>query len=209
LAEALKLKNVPRDLGRYGIISSAKLIPETVNYKGMRIGRFEVTRAQFAQFDKSYKYAAGTDNFPANDVTFQQAKDYIAWLSEATGSRYRLVTEAEAKDIYDVDAGGENTLDRWAGYSINPDDAVRLEPIIEELGAGAPLLKEVGSFTGRGSDELVFDLGGNVAEWVLSTNNSGRAYGGSADMPSDPKIPDRKPAPQYIGFRVVKEIGGK
>jgi dipeptidyl aminopeptidase/acylaminoacyl peptidase len=209
LAEALNLKNVPRDLGRYGIISSAKLIPETVNYKGMRIGRFEVTRAQFAQFDKSYKYAAGTDNFPANDVTFQQAKDYITWLSEATGSRYRLITEAEAKDIYDVDAGGENTLDRWAGYSINPDDAVRLEPIIEELGAGAPLLKEVGSFTGRGSDELVFDLGGNVAEWVLSTNNSGRAYGGSADMPSDPKIPDRKPAPQYIGFRVVKEIGGK
>lgn len=204
LAEALRLKNVKLDNGRYGLLVSGKLIPETVDYKGIQVGRFEVTRAQYAQFDRNYAFPAGTDNYPANNIGIDQAKSYVAWLSKLSDTDYRLVTEAEAETLYAADGTGENTLDRWAGYAVNPEDAARLQPLIGELGGGSPLLKEAGSFTGRGSGELVFDLGGNVAEWCITAQNIGKACGGSADMPSDPKIKVRNPALEYTGFRVVK-----
>ncbi len=79
-----------------------------------------------------------------------------------------------------------------------------IEEKLRELGGRAPLLKEVGSFKGSGADEMVFDLGGNVAEWVVAKDGSGRAMGGSADTPADAKLRARKPAPEYTGFRVVK-----
>ena len=37
----------------------------------LEIGRFEVTRVQFSEFDKAYKYDAGTENYPANGVTLE------------------------------------------------------------------------------------------------------------------------------------------
>jgi hypothetical protein len=69
----------------------------------------------------------------------------------------------------------------------------------------APLLKEVGSFKGVG-ENLIFDLGGNVAEWVIAKDGKGIAMGGSADLPGDSKQKIRKPAPEYTGFRVVKGV---
>jgi hypothetical protein len=64
----------------------------------------------------------------------------------------------------------ENTLDYWAGYAPNSDDAARLKKKMAEPSGTAPLLKPAGSFAGQGQDdeELIFDLGGNVAEWVLA-----------------------------------------
>ena len=35
------------------------LVPEVVLRGDLEIGRFEVTRAQFAEFDKNYKFDAG------------------------------------------------------------------------------------------------------------------------------------------------------
>jgi hypothetical protein len=72
------------------------------------------------------------------------------------------------------------------------------------LGEGAPLLREVGSFKGVGDDDPIFDLGGNVAEWTIAKDGRGLALGGSADQPADSKLRARQPAPEYIGFRVVK-----
>jgi hypothetical protein len=74
------------------------------------------------------------------------------------------------------------------------------------LGEGAPLLKEAGSFEGEGPEqtEIIFDLGGNAAEWVVGKDGSGRPRGGSADLPADPERMVVKPAPGYIGFRVIR-----
>jgi formylglycine-generating enzyme required for sulfatase activity len=100
---------------------------------------------------------------------------------------------------------GENTLDYWAGYAPNSDDATRLKKKMAELTAAAPLLKPVGSFAGQGKEdeELIFDLGGNVAEWVLTLNGKGKIIGGSADCPADPKA-NCTAAPEYVGLRVVR-----
>ncbi len=204
LAQALKRKSIRREGSRYGVLANGYLIPETVKHAGLEIGRFEVTRAQFAQFDKNYQVEPGRENYPANGIAFEQAKAYCAWLSRVTGQRYRLPGEDEAKLLADKAAASENTLDYWAGYAVNPDDLARLQQKIRELAGSAPLLKEVGSFAGTGSEELVFDLGGNVAEWAVAKDGTGNVSGGSADLPADALIRKRKPAAEYIGFRVVK-----
>ena len=180
------------------------LLPETVKRGDFEIGRFEITRAQFAAFDKDYKFDAGTDNFPSNGITLDQAKTYCKWLSELTAETYRLPNEKEAAALY-KDRPGENTLDYWAGYSLNPEDAHKLETEIKNLPGDAPLLREVGNFAGEGEEgeELVFDLGGNVSEWVIASDGSGKTLGGSADRPSDSKSRYQPADPGYTGFRVV------
>jgi dipeptidyl aminopeptidase/acylaminoacyl peptidase len=180
------------------------LLPEVVKHGELEVGRFEVTRAQFASFDGKYKYDEGSGNFPANGITFEQAKAYCDWLSKETGEMYRLPDAKEADALY-KDHAGENTLDYWAGYAIDPEDAVLLDDKVKLLKGNAPLLKEVGSFAGQGEEgeELVFDLDGNVAEWTIAADGTGKTSGGSADRPSDAKARYRAADPGYTGFRVV------
>jgi formylglycine-generating enzyme required for sulfatase activity len=144
------------------------------------------------------------ENYPANAITLEQAKAYCKWLSGLTGETYRLPNQNEVMDSYKP-RSGENTLDYWAGYSVNPEDAQRLEEKIKELPGDAPLLREVGSFAAEGEEgeELIFDLGGNVAEWVVTADGSGKAEGGSADRPSDNKAGYHPTNSAYIGFRVT------
>jgi dipeptidyl aminopeptidase/acylaminoacyl peptidase len=201
LAQALALKTAAKQGRRYGVMKNGVLAPETVEYKDLRIGRFEVTRAQFAQFDKKYVIDPGTDNYPASGISFVQAKAYCTWLKDKTGQPFRLGTLKEMEEIYDgIEAPG-NTLDFWAGYSINPEDRRKLQEKIRELPGPAPLLKEVGSFKSGDDKIAIFDLGGNVAEWADDAGK-GRALGGSADVPAGERH-QRLPAPEYVGLRVV------
>jgi dipeptidyl aminopeptidase/acylaminoacyl peptidase len=212
LGQALRRKDVARVGARYGLAAKARavLVPEAVRRGALEVGRFEVTRAQYAAFDPSYAVAPGTENYPVNGITFEKAKAYAAWLGQLTGQAWRLPTEEEAASLAEG-VSGENTLDYWAGYALNPDDALRLEAKVKELGGGAPLLKEVGSFNGSGKDDepLVFDLGGNVAEWAVAKDGSGKAMGGSADRPADPKARTGQASAEYIGFRVVRDEAKK
>jgi dipeptidyl aminopeptidase/acylaminoacyl peptidase len=180
------------------------LIPETVPRGAIEVGRFEITRAQYAAFDKDYKFDAGTENYPASGITLEQAQAYCKWLSELTTETYRLPNEAEVTELYTT-RSGENTLDYWAGYALNPEDARKLEAKIKELPGDAPLLREVGSFAAEGDEgeELVFDFSGNVAEWAIAADGSGKPLGGSADRPADNKSMYRAADPSYTGFRVV------
>jgi dipeptidyl aminopeptidase/acylaminoacyl peptidase len=208
LATALRTKSLTRSGSHYGsafpIKGKAVLIPEVVKRGDLEIGRFEVTRAQFAEFDKNYKSDAGTENYPANGITVDQARAYTTWLSKLTGQMFRIPNESEVSNMYEQKEG-ENTLDYWAGYSPNSDDAARLKKKAAGLTGTAPLLKPAGSFAGQGKDDedLIFDLGGNVAEWVLTRDGKGKVMGGSAECPADAKA-NCTAAPEYVGFRVVR-----
>jgi dipeptidyl aminopeptidase/acylaminoacyl peptidase len=208
LEEALRSKGIAHAGGDYGAAFGSKgksvLIPEVVNRGDVEVGRFEVTRAQFAAFDKQFRIEPGMENYPANGVTFAQATGYAEWLSKLTGQTWRLPTEKEAAEWYSK-KDGENTLDYWAGYAPNPGDADQLRQKAKKLGANAPLLKPVGSFAGQGREDqaLIFDLGGNVAEWVTTGGGRGKVEGGSADCAADTRsvcIAE----PEYVGFRVVR-----
>lgn len=205
LAEALKRRRIRRVGTNYGVQVKSTLAPEVVAYQGIQLGRFEVTRAQYAAFDKNHQFEPGTENYPASGISFAEAQAYCAWLSKLTGENFRLGRIEELAALYKAARDNENTLDYWAGYSPNPDDAARLQHKLKELEGAAPLLKPVGSFPGRGEQELVFDLGGNVAEWTVDKDGNGRALGGSADQPADAKTAEPAPSAAYIGFRVVKE----
>lgn len=204
----LRTRTVMRTGSAYGASITIKgktiVIPEVVKRDNLEIGRFEVTRAQFAEFDKGYKFDAGTDNYPASGITLEQAKNYSAWLSKTTGQTWRIPNESEVSGLYDK-KDGENTLDYWAGYAPNPGDTGRLSEKLRDLGGHAPLLKAVGSFVAKGEhgEELIFDLGGNVAEWALTSDGKGKAIGGSADCPAAPEA-NCKAAPEYTGLRVVR-----
>jgi len=208
LDAALRTKDVARTGADYGAAFAAKgksvLIPEVVKRGDLEVGRFEVSRSQFAAFDKNYKIEPGMGNYPASGITFDQARSYADWLSKLTGQLWRVPAEDESSAWYES-REGENTLDYWAGYTPNPDDANRLTEKIKQLKGDAPLLKPVGTFPGQGQDdqELIFDLGGNAAEWVVSKDGKGKVVGGSADCPSDTRS-DCKPGSSYVGFRVVR-----
>ncbi len=190
-----------------GVLYRAKLgeTPEVAPLGELEVSRFEVTRAQYAAFDKTYAVKPGTENYPATGIRFEDAKRYAEWLSSRTGQRYRLPTEKEMESHLKASKAG-NTLDRWAGYDVNPDDAVRLAPTINGLHPDH-LLLPVGSFTGKGTNP-VFDLEGNAAEWVTAEDGGGKLLGGSADTPADPKL-GWSPRFTFAGFRVLREAAPK
>ncbi|MGC1486031.1 MAG: prolyl oligopeptidase family serine peptidase [Candidatus Acidiferrum sp.] len=205
-----KAKNVLGAFGERKSEGNARMqerffpIPEAVDHSGLAIGRFEVTNAQYAEYSKKPRPLGADLNRPVGGVSLDDAKGYATWLSKLTNETWRLPYEDEVKDLYE-NRDGENTLDYWAGYAPNPEDAARLREKAKELGGTAPLLREVGSFHGQGKndEEPIYDLGGNVAEWVLTRDGKGKVMGGSADCPADPKS-NCTPAPEYIGFRVVR-----
>lgn len=215
LGQALRRKSISKVGTLYGVgWKPAKpaerkaeeiLIPEVVKRGDLEIGRFEVTQAQFAAFDSTSKVEPGKENYPANNISFERAKLYADWLTKLTGQTWRVPNESEVSSFYDGRTA-ENTLDYWAGYGLNPDDAERIESRVKELDGEAPLLKEVGTFPGAGKDEeeLVFDLGGNVAEWAIASDGNGKLLGGSADRPADVKVRRSAPGNAYTGFRVVR-----
>ena len=190
------------------------LVPETVAFRGLAVGRFEVTRAQWAEFEPAAAPAPGEADLPATGMSFERAREYAAWLAAKTGRPFRLPTVAEAEALAgaaeDDDDGGGNTLARWAGAAPNPEDraaiAAALAAAAARLGRAAPLLLPVGSFPGTGDDPL-FDLDGNAAEWAVAEDGTGVPAGPSADRADDPRGSPadggQAPDPAYIGLRVV------
>lgn len=201
LAHSLRLLAAARTGDRLGVLEGGVLVPETVARDSFHVGRFEVTRAQWQAFDAGYPIPAGTGDYPVSDIGFEQAQAYVRWLAERTGKGYRLPTRREWESL---GGGSGNTLDHWAGYAPNPEDAARLQALLGRLGGGAPLLRTAGSFgADAAGDPPVFDLGGNVAEWAIETDGTGAAVGPSADRARDPSARERGAAPAYRGLRVI------
>ena len=60
------------------------------------IGRYEVTQAQWmAVMGENPSHSTGNDSLPVEQVSWQMAQDFCALLSQTTGHRFRLPTEAE------------------------------------------------------------------------------------------------------------------
>lgn len=207
LARALKRIEFKNQGQFYGIPVNNLLIPEIVLLDSILLSRFEITRAQYASFDKYFRYKLEEGNYPVTNIRYKEASDYCAWLSKMTGKSFRLPLESEmimlverAKD----NADNENNLDYWVGYDLIPDDVEKLKPKIEVLEREKLLLLPVGRFKPVGFEQ-VFDLGGNAAEWCSDKNGLGKVLGYSAISPKDVKAIYKPPKKEYVGFRVVQE----
>jgi formylglycine-generating enzyme required for sulfatase activity len=132
--------------------------------KPFAVGRTEVT---FAEWDACVTagYCAtrvsdnnwGRGNQPVINISWDDAKEYIAWLSRMTGNEYRLLTEAEWE--YAARAG-TTTAYSWG------DDIGKGNANCDGCGSQwdnrqpAP----VGSF--KPNDFGLYDMHRNVFEWV-------------------------------------------
>ena len=202
LDELLKIQEAKSVDGLFGEMKNGVLVPETLAIKkdSTSIGRFEVTNAQFQAFKTDFEFEAGIDNYPA-EVSRKDAEAYVKWLSEKTGDTYRLPNEKEAKSLHKKAhkiGAKELTLNYWAGYAITKDEVPMLREKLKEL--NTILYKKVGKKKStKVGDAVVYDLGGNIAEYY-----SNGVYGYSAydfyDANDDSMIDSKN-----VGIRVIKE----
>lgn len=130
------------------------------------IGRHEVT---FEQYDAcvaaggcSYRpndQGWGRGRRPVVDVSWNDAMAYAAWLSERTGKRYTLPSEAEWE--YAARAGTNTPW--YTGRAILTDDANILNAFAKTVPVGAYAPNAFG----------LHDVHGNVSEWTLDCMDTG------------------------------------
>jgi formylglycine-generating enzyme required for sulfatase activity len=156
------------------------------------VGKFAVT---FAEWDACVTFGNcppvsdsgfGRGTQPVINVSWDDARKYVAWLSKSTGKPYRLLTEAERE--YAARAGTTSVYP-W-GDEIGKGD----DPGTERAkcdGCGSPVDEKkqtapVGSFPANAFG--LHDMAGNVWEWVedcYQPNYIGAPTDGSAHLAGD------------------------
>jgi formylglycine-generating enzyme required for sulfatase activity len=127
------------------------------------LGANEVTNRQFELFDPHHKKFRGIrgsskqDDDPVAHVTWQQATEYCAWLSEKEGLLYRLPTEAEWE--YACRAG--TTTRFHTGDELTVEQA----NLGKNKDGKSLTTSPVGSYAPNAWG--LYDMHGNVAEWCL------------------------------------------
>ncbi|MES2860152.1 MAG: formylglycine-generating enzyme family protein [Pseudomonadota bacterium] len=130
------------------------------------VGRYEVT---FAEFDACVADGAcsyrpndqgwGRGRRPVVDVSWNDAQAYVLWLSDKTGNRYTLPSEAEWE--YVARAGADTP---WqTGRAILTDDANILNAFARTVNVGGYPPNRFG----------LHDVHGNVSEWTLDCMDTG------------------------------------
>lgn len=141
------------------------------------------------------------DDMPVVNVTWQQASDYAAWLSERTGADYRLPEEKEWERLAAGDGGpypfGKHLLVTQARFS-TPGKTL-----------DSPYSNAYRAINANANH--LYHVAGNVREWLQASDGNGHlAKGGSyADTLPALRIDARVTLPaghsdRFTGFRVVR-----
>ena len=158
--------------------------------RSLAVGKFAVT---FEEWDACVAdggcngYRPGDQGWgrgkrPVINVSWDDAKAYVAWLSQKAGKSYRLLSEAEREYV----ARAGTTTPFWWGVSITPKQA-------NFDGAREPYIGEyrrrtvpVDSF--EANPWGLYQVHGNVWEWTedcLNDSNAGTPRDGSARTSGD------------------------
>jgi len=163
--------------------------PHQVCPKGFWLGKTEVTNTQYRQFEPGHdsgSYESQNLNAPDQPVVrvkWQEAVAYADWLSNKTGLRFRLPTEAEWE--YAARAGKTNSR-TWGD---DPNQACRHANIYDETARkvkpfnwanypcedGYVAVAPAGKYAANAFG--LHDMLGNVAEWTCSEYDSAYAGG--------------------------------
>ncbi|WP_439134153.1 bifunctional serine/threonine-protein kinase/formylglycine-generating enzyme family protein [Pseudomaricurvus sp.] len=195
------------------------------------VSQYEITFADYEHFANATDRAVPSDNRwgkgsrPVINITWQDAKDYVTWLRDATGRKYRLPTEAEWEYI----ARANTSEDYWWTGSSEKMANCRRGCDSDFNNFFRAKTAPIGSYPSNPFS--VFDTSGNVAEWTedcyqdhyLGAPQDGSAIqldscplksvrGGSKDSPAaeikNYSRDKRDPSKGYddVGFRVVVDL---
>jgi serine/threonine protein kinase len=167
--------------------------------KAFGLGRTEVSNADYAVFCTRSGHCAapsGQPDYPVVNISLNDAKAYVTWLSQVTGVTYRLPTDSEwtyaaTAQGGAIDSSSVNCLVEIGGKKVRGE---ALEPV------------QSGSPNSWG----LFNALGNAQEWVVVGSDAlvrGGAY--SDNMSSctpDSKRSHAEAGDAVTGLRVVREI---
>ena len=183
--------------------------PELVVLAGGRLamGRYEVTVGEYRAYasatgvgaggctgggswrDPGYPYGySPTDRHPVSCVNWDDAQQYVSWLSRSTGATYRLPTDAE-----------------WEGA------ATGAQPGCYEERTGHEGPCPVGTYGANGAG--LSDMLGNLYEWTADCREGdcvqrGGAWHGDAEFlrPNPSYWTPANGRSAYLGFRVSRRL---
>jgi formylglycine-generating enzyme required for sulfatase activity/class 3 adenylate cyclase len=153
-----------------------------VTVKSFAIGQYPVSVREWndcATAKVCTFMATGKDDAPITNVSWSDAKQFVAWLASATGKPYRLLSEAEWE--YGARAGTQTRY--WWGDQLQAGMA-NCKNCADIAGAEQPI--KVGSF--RPNPFGLYDMGGSVDQWVEDCwhkNYQGAPADGSAWVAGD------------------------
>ncbi len=163
-----KMVRIPAGSFRMGDIQGGGSSDEKqhrVSVGEFAMGMYEVTFAEYDKFadatgrEKSNDRGWGRGNRPVINVSWHDATAYAKWLSNQTGKKYRLPTEAE----WEYAARAGTSTKYWWGNDIGKN---RANCYSDYCGDRFKHTSDVGSFSDNKFG--LYDTSGNVWEWTCS-----------------------------------------
>lgn len=167
--------------------------------KPFALGRTEVSNADYALFCSRSGHCAppaGQSDYPVVNISLNDAKAYVTWLSQVTGVTYRLPGDSEWTYAATalggaIDSSAVNCLVEIGGKKVRGEE---LEPV------------QSGSPNAWG----LFNALGNAQEWVLSGSGAQASGGAYSDNMSsctpDARRSHAEGGDGLTGLRVLREI---
>jgi len=159
--------------------------------KPFAISKYEITFEDYDIFAQATKRILpddnnwGRENRPVINVSYFDAKAYAEWLSETTGKKYRLPTEAEWEYIARAQT---NTLFWWGNDARDAAGKANCRRGCSSKFSGLFGSKTAPVGTYPANRFGVYDTAGNVAEWVedcFADNYSQHPKNGLAFQPKN------------------------
>lgn len=175
------------------------VVPANGEMHGFAIGKYEVSIAELNVFcghsDKCTPLASDDDRLPATGVGIDVARDYLRWLSEESGYRYRLPTVAEWRYAAAAE-GGDPDPNRNCSLNV---PGIRKGDALQSVR------------NGQGNAWGLVNHLGNAQEWAMDGSSVVMALGGAhVDTMGDciaTLARAHSGAPDSItGFRVLREL---
>ena len=154
---------IPAGTFAMGGADASELPVHQVAIRPFALGKFPVTVREWKECVAAKACAdlsAGPDDSPVTNVSYNDAQDYLAWLSRVTGKPFRLPSEAE----WEFAARGGQRTKFWWGDQMRAGMA-NCKGCNETYDAAQPL--KVGSF--QANPFGLFDMGGGVDQWIADS----------------------------------------